>query len=173
MTLNQAFEAATIYARTDLSAFTKALLCYYADIAQKEIAISAAPIVKRFDVSKSNSKPVCYDMPKDSIGFDKIIRRGSALPVNYSFDDAGRIVISDYGKLDIYYRVLPDTVNENTPDSYSFEVDVRTHRAIPFYIAYRLSDNEEIMQGCLAKWNKLNSLAKQSALKIRYSNYYL
>ncbi len=175
MTLNQAFEAAAVYARTDQSAFARAVLCCYADIAQKEIAMTTAPLVKRFDVSKTNSKPAYYNMPADSIGFDKIIRRGSALPVSYCLDGR-QLIISDYGNLDIYYHTLPKTVDENTPDNYCFEVDVKTHRAIPFYIAYRMAADEELAQGCLAEWNKLNSLAMQNsrvALKIRYSNYYL
>ena len=171
MTLNQAFEAASVYARTNLNSFPRALLCYYADVAQKEIALTTAPILKRFDISKSNSKPISYNMPAQSVGFDKIIRRASALPIKYNLCDMDKLVISDYGNLDIYYRVLPDTINENTPDSYKFEVDVTTHTAIPYYIAYRTSKEEDVTQNCLAHWNKYNSLARQSAVKIRYSNY--
>lgn len=167
MTLDTAILRACDYAGTYDT--PRALLCYYADVAQKEIAITVAPLIKRFDILKSNSKKARYQLPEDFIGIHQIIRRASVAPVNWSIED-NMLVIEDYGHIDIYYKALP----ENVAKGGTFQVNQRLHGAIPYYIAYRIAKDYERQKICLEQWNKINSMFKMTRPKetnIRIGKY--
>lgn len=168
MTVDTAIERACDYA--DVYDTSRALLCYYADIAQREIAITVCPIIKRFDIIKSNCKKLKYPLPKDFIGIHQIIRRASVAPVKWIIED-DMLVIEDYGHIDIYYKALPESVRMGCV----FQVDQKLHNAIPYYIAYRIAKDYEKQKLCLEQWNKTNSLYKMTRPKetaIRIYNYY-
>ena len=167
MTLDMAIERACEYA--DVYDTPRALMCYYADIAQKEIAITVSPLVKRFEVSKSNCEKQKYSLPENYTGIHKVIRRASVAPVKWTIEE-GMLVIEDYGYIDIYYTALPETIKENC----TFVVEQKLHNAIPYYIAYRIAKDYEIQKFCLEQWNKMNSLYKMTRpkeTKIRFGNY--
>ncbi len=174
MTIKQAIDIAYSYAKIKTGTIPKALLLHYADIAQKEIALNTFNIKKRFMVCKNDTKPLKIVLPADNVAFGCIIRRGSALPINYSVTNNSEINIEDYGQFDIYYNVLPKTIDLSTDDNYSFEVNIKTHGAIPFYIASKIAADPSIADTCFYEWNTLNSIAKSyQNSKKEYNKYYL
>ena len=177
MTLKQAIEISLIYGEVPTGKVSQTLLRYYADMAQKEIAVSVSPIIKRFLISKEDSKPEIYRLPKDGARFYRIIRRHSVLPIKYSKMGANELAISDYGQFDVYYSVLPRTIDINTPEDYVFEIDTKCHCAIPFYIAHRIAPDKSVCATCFGEWNKLNDLViKENAARnkaLRSGDYFL
>ena len=174
MTIKQALDIAYSYAKIKSGTAPKALLLHYADSAQKEIALNTFNIKNRFLVSKNDSKPLKIELPSENAGFSCIIRRGSALPVKYTVTNDCEIIIEDYGQFDIYYNVLPKTIDLTTDDNYSFEVNIKTHAAIPFYIASKIATDPVVSDTCFYEWNTLNPIAKsyQNSGK-EYNKYYL
>ncbi len=174
MTINQAIEIAYSYAKIKTGTVPKVLLLHYADIAQKEIALNTFNIKKRVMVCKNDSKPLKVVLPDENAGFGRIIRRGSALPIKHTVTDNSEIIIEDYGQFDIYYNVLPKTIDLSTDDDYSFEVNIKTHGAIPFYIASKIATDPTVADNCFYEWNSLNCIAKSyQNSKKEYNKYYL
>ncbi|MBO7208430.1 MAG: hypothetical protein J6V58_01690 [Clostridia bacterium] len=174
MTIKQALDIAYSYAKIKAGTIPKALLLYYADCAQKEIALNTFNVKKRFFVCKNDSKPLKVILPGDNTGFSCILRRGSALPIKYTVTNDSEIIIEDYGQFDIYYNVLPMTIDLSVDDNYSFEVNIKTHGAIPFYIASKIATDPVIADTCFYEWNTLNSIAKSyQSSKKEYNKYYL
>lgn len=174
MTIRQAIDIALTYAKIDGKNIPEALLLYYADVAQKDIALNTFKITKRYNISKKDSKPLHIYLPDDNIGFHNIMRRGSALPIEYTVINDKELVVSDYGEFDIYYNVLPKTIDLSTRDDYSFEVHIKTHCAIPFYIASKIAKDATIAETCFCEWNTLNSLVKSYRNSNKeYNKYYL
>ncbi|MBQ4542841.1 MAG: hypothetical protein IJA19_01595 [Clostridia bacterium] len=174
MTIKQAIDIAYSYAKIASDSVPKALMRHFADSAQKEIALNTFYIQKRFMVNKKDTKPLKIVLPDENVGFARIIRRGSALPINYTVTDSSQIIIEDYGQFDIYFNILPKTIDLSTDDDYSFEVNIKTHGAIPFYIASKIAKDPRVAETCFYEWNSLNCIAKsyQNSNK-EYNKYYL
>lgn len=159
MNLKQAIDIAEIYADLDGASVSEVLIRHYADLAQKEIAVNVSRIVKRFLITKYSKTPEIYKLPEDGTEFYRIMRRHSVLPINFVKNAWNELTLCDSGKFDIYYSVMPKTIDAATPSDYSFEVDSRCHGAIPFYIAHRIAPDKGVSKTCFNEWKKLNSMA--------------
>ncbi len=164
MTLDMAIKKTLYY--SEMRDAPRALMCHYADVAQKELATDVAKIIKRFDISKSNSKEMCYPLPEDFLGIHQVIRRASALPVNWHIKN-NTLYISDYGDIDIYYASLPQVITSETPGDYVFKVDARAQTGIPYYMAYRIAKDYAVAKECFEEWNKIIALIKMAQPKER------
>lgn len=162
MTLDTALHFAAEYCGCDYK--KTPIICYYADVAQKELACFAAAIVKRYEIKKETVKEKAFALPDDYLSLHNIMRRNSALPVNYRVDGEN-LIIKDYGIIDVYYKAMPKTVTAKTAGSYVFEIDKKLHIAIPYYIAYRMAENYDVSQNCFDEWNKIISLYKMTKPK--------
>lgn len=134
-----------------------------ADAAQKAIALFGKHIKRVHSIVKENTAKTVYNMPA---GFYKLLRiklRGSIKSVDYYEYSEGteyKLVIGGEGTFDVYYYAMPITIDENTPDTYEFEVDLETHNAIPYFIGYEIAKNDDaaVAQICSNEWDKYMSL---------------
>ncbi len=194
MTYKESLEIAFRYADSTESDFDyKEMFYTLADEAQKLIAIYGRHILRTIEIvpfpedgfvtvsaggNVSNvpcsdfGKEVKIQMPDD---FHALSPQGIVyaddytLPVDYKFVGETVLSIVPDDKYTVNYYALPNTIDENTPDDYVYEVDSDTHNAIPYYIAYRLvgTDDITLYQALKNQWDLYLSLFNDRAKCVR------
>lgn len=94
------------------------------------------------DADVPNYTPyVSYTMPTDFFELEKVVQRTDMKQYNdlgiYRWEGRQTFVLPyDYtGSFDIFYFRYPTTIDDNTLDTYTFEVDTEAQEAIPYYLA--------------------------------------
>ena len=158
MTYKEAVDTALKLIDSERSDFDESLFPFFADTAQKKIAMYGKRIEKLHTLEKPDDAEVEVEIP----GFYQLIRteiRGSDEQVNYYIIE-NTFVTDSKGTIDIYYYAMPQTIDGETPDDYEFEVSTETHNAIPYYIGYELAktDDTTLAQMLLNEWNRYMSI---------------
>ena len=158
MTYKQAIDTALKLIDSEYDEFDEGLYPFYADTAQKMIAMYG----KHIERLKTIEKPDNTEVEVELDNFYKLnytVIRGSKAQVNYILT-GNKLTTDSAGTVDIYYFAMPETVTGETDDEYQFEVDIETHNAIPYYIGYALakSDDPATAQMLFNEWNRYMSV---------------
>lgn len=120
------------------------------DTAQKHAA-QIQPIIRLFEVERDDGTTE-YAMPEDFRSLRKVW--ADEEPRRYRWK-AGKILIPERDgtkKIEIEYNATPQTITEDTPDEYVFEVSEEAAAALPFYVAAMtlavdlVTDGDKLMQ---------------------------
>lgn len=153
MTYKKSLETAFRYADSEESDFDYPGMFYtLADEAQMLIATNGDWATKSVEIDATDGEP--QKLPDDFYEFESVTAEGGFNAV-YRLINNGEIEFAAPGKYLLTYHSLPDTIDENTPDDYVYQVPEYTHRAIPYYIAYRLIETDDITLSTALKnqWN--------------------
>lgn len=99
------------------------------DTAQKDVA-KISQIVRTIEMSGGGRHP----MPQDFLAVHRVWQSGKDITRRCTWR-AGELVLGENETVELDYFALPDTIGENTPDSYEFEVREDACEAMPFYVA--------------------------------------
>jgi hypothetical protein len=101
----------------------------------------AVPVYKAF---------IPYDLPSDFMEFDKIMRwfddrQYQPMTSDFKFTGKKTIEINWFlnGQFDMHYFRLPAVIDDETPDTYEFEIDPQAQNLIPYYIAAHTGFDEK------------------------------
>lgn len=158
MTYKKSLEIAFRYADSEESDFDYPDMFYtLADEAQKLIATKGDYITKSVCAEITDDKT--FTLPDDFYEFESVLSEDGTNAA-YRIADNNHIVFENAGKYTILYHSLPDTVDDDTPDDYVYQVPEYTHPAIPYYIAYRLIETDDITLSTALKnqWNLYMSI---------------
>lgn len=166
MTYAKSIEIALQKTDSEMSDYDGAIFPAIIDTAQKTIAMYGKHIRRMYTIVKTVEEETPYNLPVLIEGFFQLLNvkeRGNIEPVNYYAygEETGfNIAITGKGTFDIYYYAMPETIDESTPITYEFEVSIETHNAIPYWIGYEITKNDDatVAQTCLNEWNKCLSL---------------
>lgn len=102
------------------------------DLAQKDIA-AWQPIIRRRDIALDGSG--AQSLPEDVDEVLKITRNGVRAP-RYEVID-GKLIYNagDESTITIDYTAMPQPIDNDTPDSYVFEVSEEAANCMPFFVA--------------------------------------
>lgn len=158
MTYKEAIDTAMKLIDSERSDFDESLFPFFADTAQKKVAMYG----KRIERVKTIEKPDNTEIEIEIPDFYRLIRtevRGSKKQVNY-YGYENKFVTDTEGTIDVYYYAMPETIDNETLDTYEFETDIETHNAIPYYIGYELvkTDDTTLAQMLLNEWNRYMSI---------------
>lgn len=87
---------------------------------------------------------VKYQMPANFFDLERVVQQVPIRQYNdlgsYRWEGRKTFVLPyDYqGSFDIFYYSYPTTIDDNTLDTYAFEVDIEAQEAIPYYVAAHL-----------------------------------
>ncbi|MDP4117664.1 MAG: hypothetical protein Q8873_00525 [Bacillota bacterium] len=116
-----------------------------------------------------------YTLPDDFLEFNKIMqwydqRQYEAFTGDYRFTGKKTIEINWFqsGQFDIHYYKLPATIDENTVDSYEFEVDENAQNLIPYYMAANVCTDQMQNIKIYLKQQYDNKLANLSSSQTPY-----
>jgi len=99
------------------------------DTAQKDVA-KISQIVRTIEMSGGGR----HRMPRDFLAVHRVWQSGKDITRRCTWR-AGELVLGENETVELDYFALPDTIGENTPDSYEFEVREDACEAMPFYVA--------------------------------------
>jgi len=174
LTYKQAVDTALKLIDSERSEFESDLFPFFADTAQKMIAMHGKMIERTLTVEKPDNIEIEVSIP-DFYRFAYTQIRGTDRQVNYFIYD-NNFVTDSVGTIDVYYYAMPKTIDGETADEYEFEVDAETHNAIPYYMAYELAKDDDVAlaQIMLDTWNKYMSIFKNEpkAIQKRIKNVY-
>ncbi len=107
------------------------------DMGQREIA-RVKQIIHIFPLEnqKAEGDWCFYDMPEDFREFIGIVSKTSSDFKNYRW--LGRTLLIPKGEeagLIVQYFAYPAKIDDNTEDTYSFDIDEEAQEALPFYVA--------------------------------------
>lgn len=167
MTYKEAVDTALKLIDSERGEFDGSLFPFFADTAQKQIAMYGKMIERKVTLEKPDNTEMEVEIPDYyQLSYTQI--RGSDRQVHYYlYDD--KFVTDSEGTIDIHYYAMPKTIDNDTDDGYIFEVAEETHNAIPYYIAYELAKDDDvaIAQIMLDTWNKYMSVFKNEPKTIR------
>lgn len=174
MTYKEAVDTALKLIDSERSEFDDSLFPFFADTAQKKIAMYGKGIEKVITIEK----PDDTETETEISDFYRLVRteiRGSGGQVHYYMFN-NKFITDSEGTIDVYYYAMPETIDENTPDDYEFEVSPETHNAIAYYIGYELikTDDTALAQMLLNEWNRYMSVFanEPKAVAKRIKNVY-
>lgn len=113
----------------------EAKLNFFFDIAQKEVA-KVQKVVKTRKYNPTQAKEE-YSLPADMMGIYRIWRDGRSMGSRYRIR-GGKLIIpaSDAGReILLEYFAIPETITEETDDSYEFELREDGCNCLPYYVA--------------------------------------
>ncbi|NLB80941.1 MAG: hypothetical protein GX800_04880 [Clostridiaceae bacterium] len=166
MTYEEAIDTALLLIDSEADDFDEGLYPFYADTAQKMIAMHGKHIKKIHTITKTTEAEEEYiltDLITDFYKLVSIRERGKIDAVEYyehEEDNKFTVAITGIGTFDLYYYAMPTTIDSTTLDIYEFEVPIETHNAIPYYIGYALAktDDVAVSQMLFNEWNKYMSI---------------
>ena len=123
------------------------VLASYYDIAQREIATTAAPIRKTIKVLCG----VSVALPKD-------VYRLANVSAGYVRDDINHITVEGVGEAVVCYLAYPQRIGENTDGTYEFEVCAEAQSAIPYFAAAQTVLADSDMRRYYAFMDAFNSI---------------
>jgi hypothetical protein len=113
----------------------EAKLNFFFDIAQKEVA-KVQRIVKTRKYNPTQEREE-YSLPGDLMGIYRIWRDGKSMGSRYRIR-GGKLIIpaSDAGReILLEYFAIPETITQDTDDSYEFELREDGCNCLPYYVA--------------------------------------
>lgn len=123
------------------------ILASYYDIAQREIATTAAPICKSIRVPCG----VSVALPKDTY-------RLASVSAGYVRDDINHITVEGVGEAVVCYLAYPKRIGESTEGTYEFEVCPEAQSAIPYFAAAQTVLADSDMRRYYAFMDAFNSI---------------
>ena len=75
-----------------------------------------------------------HPMPQGFLAVHRVWQSGKDITRRCTWR-AGELVLGENETVELDYFALPDTIGEDTPDSYEFEVREDACEAMPFYVA--------------------------------------
>ena len=160
MTLDEAILKACIIGEFKEEDYPKAKYAALADQAQKILAGLGYPVTGVFKIEAGVTK---CTLPEDCSEVIRVKSRLSDAPTEYEIVD-GIIYTDGAYDTDIFYEKNPSDITAATAGSYIFEIDKKTHFAIPYYMVYHLckTDDVENAQAALTEWNKYAALLEKN-----------
>ena len=149
---------------------------FFLDMAQKELA-KTEKIVRTQRISRRSGKSE-YRMPENFASLCRVWRDGK--PTGKYRWRAGSIIIpeSDTAKeIVVEYFAVPETIPEDAPDDYEFEISEEAANAMPYYVAAQQLLPDLVMDygAMLTRYNlSVNTLIREQpgdAAGIRQSLY--
>lgn len=99
------------------------------DTGQRKVATQAKPIIKtRIFLTQGQPLP----LPEDVFQVRRIQTQNGAAQ---DFRFTGNDILLPAGSYLLEYSAYPQTIGEDTPDSYEFEIDADVQDALPYFVA--------------------------------------
>lgn len=110
--------------------FSGSYYYHFHNVAMWAIPFSSAEKIPNF------SNFAYHTVPNDFYKAEKVTKDGVATK-DYHWENPHllRLDYYDYGEFLLHYQAYPTTIDENTLDSYEFEVDIEAQEALPYYVA--------------------------------------
>lgn len=107
-------------------------MVHFLDMAQKELA-KIKKVVKTRNIVRKVGQTT-YSLPEDCLKVARVFRDG--YPANYRYIGRKLYIPESDRALEIIleYFAIPETIDENTPDSYEFEIAEDACNAMPYYV---------------------------------------
>ena len=111
------------------------------DTAQKDVA-KISKIIRTIELSGEGR----HSMPKDFIAVHRIWRDGKNVTRRSTWR-AGALILRENETVELDYFAMPKTINEETDDSWEFEVAEDACEAMPFYVAGMVLSSDLVQDG--------------------------
>jgi hypothetical protein len=93
-----------------------------------------------------------YEMPIDFYQLNKVVLKGNVVnsqqyqnTADFFWEKRNTIAIPYYniGEYNVFYFAYPQTITDDTDDTYEFEIDLEAQEAIPYYVAAHVIMDEK------------------------------